>query len=109
MVWSKGEWAPGIYSMLQMAAQACIGQMVSSRGGRQARCRLCFWAASSGRHGLDCPAAYCSPLPPLLGRYFVLIPADESVSLTLAGERMCIDPYSEGMLLSEAEVGPPLA
>ncbi|KAL4435426.1 hypothetical protein ABPG77_006188 [Micractinium sp. CCAP 211/92] len=46
------------------------------------------------------------PLRPVAlegGRYFVLIPADDSVSLTLAGERMCIDPYSEGMLLSEAE------
>ncbi|KAL4419822.1 hypothetical protein ABPG75_006920 [Micractinium tetrahymenae] len=46
------------------------------------------------------------PLRPVAlegGRYFVLIPADGSVSLTVAGERMCIDPYSEGMLLSEAE------
>lgn len=45
------------------------------------------------------------PLPPSLPRrYFVLQPADPEVSLSAAGERFVIDPYSEGMLLSEAEV-----
>lgn len=47
------------------------------------------------------------PLQPVAlegGRYFVLMPADETVSLSVAGEAFVIDPYSEGMLLSVTEV-----
>ena len=41
------------------------------------------------------------------GRYFVLQPAEggEGASLAAGGERFVIDPYSEGMLLAESEVG----
>jgi hypothetical protein len=45
-----------------------------------------------------------APPPPFPCRYFVLQPADEAVGLRVAGERLVVDPYSEGMLLSEAEV-----
>ncbi|KAI3425219.1 hypothetical protein D9Q98_008987 [Chlorella vulgaris] len=38
------------------------------------------------------------------GRYFVLVPADDSVSLRAAGEAFVVDPYSQGMLLSASEV-----
>ncbi|PSC70018.1 hypothetical protein C2E20_6550 [Micractinium conductrix] len=38
------------------------------------------------------------------GRYFVLMPADNAASLSVAGERFVIDPYSEGLLMSEAEI-----
>lgn len=47
------------------------------------------------------------PLQPVAlegGRYFVLMPADDSISLKVAGESIVIDPYSEGMLLSVSEV-----
>jgi hypothetical protein len=49
------------------------------------------------------PARVCFPLC----RYFVLMPAggEGGVSLSAAGEQFVIDPYSEGMLLSVAEVG----
>jgi hypothetical protein len=48
------------------------------------------------------PARVCFPLC----RYFVLMPAggEGGVSLSAAGEQFVIDPYSEGMLLSVAEV-----
>ena len=51
------------------------------------------------------PDATPACFPP--GRYFVLTPAggEGGVSLSAAGEQFVIDPYSEGMLLSVAEVG----
>jgi hypothetical protein len=47
-----------------------------------------------------CLPARCLPPP----RYFVLVPADDSVSLRAAGEAFVVDPYSQGMLLSASEV-----
>ncbi|KAI7837303.1 hypothetical protein COHA_008867 [Chlorella ohadii] len=56
---------------------------------------------------LELAARLSLPLEPVAlegGRYYVLQPADDSVVLSAAGERFVIDPYSEGMLLSETEV-----
>jgi len=39
------------------------------------------------------------------GRYFALWPADPAIVLGAGGERFIIDPYAQGSLLSEYEVG----
>lgn len=102
-----GRWAAAAWPRVarQPAAQPLCNS-ASAPGIRQlASAALCL------RYLFPMPPQLSTPSPPHLApapappcRYFVLMPADDSISLKVAGESIVIDPYSEGMLLSVSEV-----